>query len=130
MSVQLSNLDYLIRAVRPTSASGPSAPSSETPLREKAIEAPASAVPPPSAKQQATAALGGVILRALKNANGELTAHELVKDTGIPLETQFHVLDTLESDFHWVDVDKSDPMGNYRIKLRDEARDYMNKVGL
>ncbi|MGC2110217.1 MAG: hypothetical protein WA655_11920 [Candidatus Korobacteraceae bacterium] len=115
----LSNLDYLIGAVKR---------SDEPPARQRGGDVPNPA--PPTAMQQAAAAFGGSILLALQKAGGKLDAFELVEATGIPLETLFHVLDTLSSEFQWVTVDKSDPKGNYKVELRQEARDYMKRAGL
>ncbi len=80
--------------------------------------------------QEAVVAFGGPILRELRKAGGKLDAFQLVDATSIPLETLFRVLDTLSSDFHWVNVDKSDPKGNYQIELKPEALEYMQKSGL
>jgi hypothetical protein len=120
----LSNLDYLIGAVKRT----PSAPPGEQAARGPSGDV--SPSPPSSAMQQADVAFGVTILRELNKADGKLSADQLVDATGIRLQTLFYVLDKLASDYHWIDVDKSDPKGNYRVELRQEGRDYMRELGL
>jgi hypothetical protein len=120
----LSNLDYLIDAVKRS----PASPAGDQAAREKSGDVPPSF--PPTAIQETVLAFGAIILRALQKGGGKLGAYQLVKATEIPLETLFHVLDKLASDFHWVNVDKSDAMGNYQIELTPEGRDYMKRLGL
>jgi hypothetical protein len=117
MAQPLSNLDYLIDAVKRS-------PADDQPAR------PTTGPAPPTPMQEAVVAFGGPILRELRKAGGKLDAFQLVDATSIPLETLFRVLDTLSSDFHWVNVDKSDPKGNYQIELKPEALEYMQKSGL
>lgn len=81
-------------------------------------------------QRPSTVTLGGAILQQLQKAGGKLSAFQLVDATNIPLEALFRVLDSLASEYHWVDVDKSDPKGNYQVELRPEARDYLKKLGL
>ena len=121
MSQQLSNLDYLIGAVKGPAkkAFGPGEAEPQEQVRSG-----------PDYMQQATVALGGAILQQLEKAGGKLSAFQLVDATKIPLETLFRVLDSLASEYHWVNVDKSDPKGDYQVELRPEAREYLKKFGL
>ena len=124
MAQPLSNLDYLIDAVKR---------SRHRPLRRSPPGKDLGTYPlplPPAAMQEAVLAFGAIILRALQEKGGKLGAFELVDATRIPLETLFHVLDKLASDYHWVNVDKSDPKGDYQVELTPEGRDYMKRWGL
>ncbi len=121
MAQPLSNLDYLIDAVKRS-------PAEEAPARERPGDVPPA--PASAAMQEAVVAFGVPILRELQKEGGKAGAFQLVDATKIPLETLFHVLDKMSADFHWINVDKSDPRGNYQVELRQEARDYMQRLGL
>lgn len=114
MAQPLSNLDYLIGAVK---KSGEQAGSSST----EGV---------PAAVDRTTAALGRVILVQLQKAGGKLDAYQLVDATGIDLQTLFYVLDKLADQLRWVNVDRNDPKGNYKVELLPEGLDYMKKAGL
>ena len=74
-------------------------------------------------------ALGTPILTALyKTATGKSTAFELVDALHVRLEDLFAVLDVLSNRFQWVDVDKTDPKGNYVVTLTQTGRDYLEKT--
>jgi hypothetical protein len=109
----LSNLDYLIA---PPQSAPAASQSSSSRSASRAIE-------------ETAVALGGPILATLnKDPQGQKTAYELVDALNIRLEDLFAVCDVLDSQFHWITVDKSDPKGNYKISLTDRGRDYARKT--
>jgi hypothetical protein len=129
MARPLSNLDYLLTyqpnapastpgssqtAVPPSSSSASSGPANEA--ADRYIE-------------EASVALGGPILAALSKApDGKQTAFQLVDTLDIRLEDLFAVLDVLSRRFLWVNVDKSDPKGNYLVTLTQRGWDNAKKT--
>jgi hypothetical protein len=118
MARPLSNLDYLITyqpaASAPAGMSAP--PASAKAAADRAID-------------EASVALGGPILTALYKApEGKQTAFELVDALNVRLEDLFAVLDILSSRFQWIEVDKTDPKGNYQVVLTERGRDYAEKT--
>jgi hypothetical protein len=81
------------------------------------------------ATEEAAVALGVPVLTALYKApGGTQTAFELVDKLSVRLEELFQVLDVLAGRFQWLEVDKSDLKGNYRITLTQGGRQYIEKI--
>lgn len=115
MAKPLSNLDYLIGGSSTIgNVMGPST---------KGIG------PADRATEEAAVALGIPVLTALYKApGGTQTAFDLVDKLGVRLEELFQVLDVFSGRFQWVEVDKSDLKGNYRITLTQRGREYIEKI--
>jgi hypothetical protein len=73
---------------------------------------------------------GGQVLGELrKMPTGELHAFELVDATSMDIQTLHQVLDVVrESPYGWVEVDKTDPKGNYLVRLTDRGRKYLEEL--
>jgi hypothetical protein len=113
MAKPLSNLDYLIGSSSST-LSGSNANATSSVDR---------------ATEEAAVALAVPILTALSKApGGTQTAFELVDKLSVRLEELFQVLDVLSTRFQWVDVDRSDLKGNYRVTLTQRGREYIEKI--
>lgn len=79
---------------------------------------------------RAASVFGGQILGALRTAPPEgLHAFDLVDATKMDVQTLHQVLDVIKQPpYAWVDVDKTDPKGNYIIRLTDQGKKYLDQL--
>jgi hypothetical protein len=79
---------------------------------------------------KATSLFGGQILNVLRQAPGQtLDAFDLVDRTQINIQTLHQVLDAFASArYGWVELDKQDPKGNYRVRLSEYGKKYLDSL--
>ena len=72
------------------------------------------------------ALFAGQVLNTLREAPGQaMAAFDLVDATHMNIQVLHQVLDAIASRYGWIELDKADPKGNYKVRLSDFGKKYL-----